>query len=240
MLVDSPRLTPADREVWAQLEHYDEILGRAPALAQRAGKAVAEIRRFAGEGDCFAGISWGKDSTVVARLVVLADVGVPLVWARADRCESPECEAVRDAFLGQHPVARYEERTYTWRVPLRGEPGWRAGQPGQDALAETLDHLHGGRRITGVRAAESGARRVSARAHGLATARSCRPVLHWSTEDVFAYLAGEGLPVHPAYAMSGGGAWDRGRLRVHALGTEVGDAVWERRYYPDVVPALGA
>ncbi len=238
MLVDSPRLTAADRARWAELEHYDDALSADPAFGRLERRAVAAVGAFASDGPCFAGVSWGKDSVVTAALVVFANetlgVDVPLVWARADRYESPECEAVRDLFLKAHPDVRYEEYVYRWRVPLRGETGWSADQPGQDALAETLDHRHGGRRVTGVRAAESGARRMSAKTHGLATTRSCRPILHWTDQQVFAYLHRDDLPVHPAYAMSGGGVWDRGRLRVHALRTEVGDEPWERRYYPDV------
>ncbi len=240
MLVDSPRLTPADRARWAELEHYDDALSGDPVLGRLEARAVAEIDRFAAWGDCFAGISWGKDSVIIAHLVALSGVAVPLVWARADRAENPECERVRDAFLAVHPDVRYEEHVYQWRVPLRGDPDWRADQPGQDALAETLDGRYGGRRITGIRAAESGGRRMSAKAHGIATAVSCRPILHWTDQQVFAYLHREDLPVHPAYAMSGGGTWDRGRLRVHALRTEVGDEVWERRYWPDMwAPSSG-
>jgi phosphoadenosine phosphosulfate reductase len=238
VLVDSPRLTPADRARWAELEHYDEALAADWKLGQLERLAVYQVCKFADGGECFAGVSWGKDSVVTAHLVELANqrhgYQVPLVWARADRYESPECEQVRDVFLKAHPDVRYEEHVYRWRVPLRGEPGWKADQPGQDALAETLDGLYGGRRITGLRAAESGARRMSAKVHGTASARSCRPVLNWPTRDVFAYLAREDLPVHPAYAMSAGGVWERDRLRVHALRTEVGDEAWERRYWPDV------
>lgn len=177
------------------------------------------------------GVSWGKDSTVVAHL---AAEHLPLVWARADRRENPDCERVRDAFLAAHPTARYEEHTYTWRAPLPGEPGWDATQPGQDALSDTIGHLHGGRRITGVRAQESSKRRLSAATHGTATARSCRPILRWTHHDVFAYLHRHDLPVHPAYAMTYGGAIDRSRPRVHALGTVVGDRAWEKAYYGEV------
>ncbi len=241
MLVDSPRLTDADRAHWERLEHYDSVLAGDPRLdrlVDRAGRAIVE---FTASGSCFGGISWGKDSVIIAHLITLFAPHVPLIWARANRAESLECELVRDVFLAAHPGVRYEEHTYTWRVPLRGDPGWRAerpgektGQPRQDALGETLDPLYGGRRITGIRAAESGRRRMSARVHGLATGRSCRPILHWSAVDVFAYLHREGLPVHPAYAMSYGGQLDREWLRVHALRTEDGDEVWERTYWPEV------
>ena len=60
---------------------------------------------------------------------------------------------------------------------------------------------------------------------------SCQPNGHWSARDVFAYLNAHDLPVHPAYAMTFGGALDRGRLRVGTIGgsrgTEFGRAEWE-------------
>lgn len=52
---------------------------------------------------------------------------------------------------------------------------------------------------------------------------------------MFAYLHRFDLPVHPAYAMSRGGLWDRDRIRVASLGGRRGEgmgrAEWERAYY---------
>lgn len=63
---------------------------------------------------------------------------------------------------------------------------------------------------------------------------------------MFAYLARENLPVHPTYAMTQGGFYDREWLRVHPLGTATppqsavhgrDHATWEDTYYPDVLAA---
>ena len=57
----------------------------------------------------------------------------------------------------------------------------------------------------------------------------------WKGADVFAYLAAHELPIHPAYGMSLGGAIERERLRVSALGgsrgAEFGRATIEWTYY---------
>lgn len=80
--------------------------------------------------------------------------------------------------------------------------------------------------------------------HGVATEKVCRPIIDWTTNDVFAALRMLDLPVHPAYAMSGGGRWSRDRLRVDCIGGErgrgIGRAEWEQEYYGDVLRRLAA
>jgi phosphoadenosine phosphosulfate reductase len=239
VLIPSPRLTAADLAEWGRLERYDAALSGSPRLARMADRARAVIEEFAAAAQCRAGTSWGKDSVLVAYLLATSSAAtrVPLAWVRSDT-DPPECEQVRDAFLARFPAVRYEEIRFRWRVPLRGEPGfWDA--PRQDALREETAHLPP-RYISGVRAAESGKRRTAMRAHGTATARTCRPIGWWETENVFAYLHGQRLPVHPAYAMTGGGAWRRDQVRVHAIGageegTGFGRDRWEDCYYGDVL-----
>lgn len=69
--------------------------------------------------------------------------------------------------------------------------------------------------------------------------RCVRPILHWPTWAVFAYLYDHDLPVHPSYAMTMGGRLDRERLRVDGLGgyrgRDMGRAEWERTYYGDIM-----
>jgi len=52
------------------------------------------------------------------------------------------------------------------------------------------------------------------------------------------------LPVHPAYAMTAGGRWDRKHIRVASLGgqrgAQYGRREWEREYYGDVLRRLEA
>lgn len=239
MLLDSPRLKPGDREHWQHLERYDHAIGAH--LGKKAARAVAEIQRWADQGGhAVCSVSWGKDSTVVAHLTHLAGVDIPVVWVRSDPWEMPECEQVRDALLARCPGLRYEERVAKLRNPKRGQVGYEQHHldpesKSQDVLGELIPERY----ISGVRAEESRMRAQSARWHGVSTRNTCRPILRWSAEEVFGYLAVHDLPVHPAYAMTYGGRRDRRWLRVHPLcsyheesGVHGDDAVtWEDDYY---------
>ncbi|MGI5273138.1 phosphoadenosine phosphosulfate reductase family protein [Nonomuraea sp. CA-218870] len=250
MLIDSPRLTAADRETWARLEHYDDVLSRSPRLDRLADQARHAVAEFAAGGDYYVSTSWGKDSVTSAHLALQVAPDARLVWVRSKHFEMPECEQVRDAFLAVHPQARYEEIEVELRNPKRGEPGYAerhmdAHADHQDVLKEELT----GRYVSGVRAEESRMRRISVGHRGLVTKGTCRPIGRWEATDVFAYLYREGLPVHPAYAMAVGGAYDRRWLRVHPLCSAPparsavygGDGVhWEDTYFGDVIAAARA
>jgi phosphoadenosine phosphosulfate reductase len=81
------------------------------------------------------------------------------------------------------------------------------------------------------------------RVFGLETEFSFAPLAYLTVHDIFAYLYENGLPVHPVYAMTGGGRWDKYRLRVSAIGNPegrgVGRLVWEKEYYGDVLARMG-
>lgn len=249
-LIDSPRLTDADRQHWARMEHYDDVLSRDRRLDTLAERGRAAIREWAAAGPGVASTSWGKDSTVMCHLVATSGVDVPLVWVRSDPFEMPECEAVRDVFLARFPHVRYEERVAALRNPKRGEPGHEAhasdpARRSQDVLAELVPERY----VSGVRGQESRMRAMSLAHRGEVTTRTCRPIGRWSAEQVFAWLYREELPVHPAYAMTVGGHYDRRWLRVHPL-CSLGPARsavhgedragWEDVYYGDVIEAARA
>lgn len=231
MLIDSPRLTDEDRAAWVALSRRF----RRPAwqVDQRARLAQGHLRRFLAKGPAHVAVSWGKDSITVAHLTRGMDVDVPLCWVLMDGLQegavNPDCLAVRDAFLDRWPSnyveihGAAEGNRWAWNV----------------ALGNVRKQL-GDRRIMGIRATESGSRMLSAMVHGVATERVCRPILHWSTAEVFAYLLRHDLPIHPAYAMSRGGRLDIERLRVDFLGGETGNdqgrGAWERHYYRDCAP----
>ena len=78
---------------------------------------------------------------------------------------------------------------------------------------------------------------------GYETAFSFAPLAYMTVKDIFAYLHENSLPVHPVYAMTGGGRYDRYRLRVSAIGNPEGRGVgrlkWEKEYYGDVLNRIG-
>lgn len=240
-LIDSPRLTDADRKAWQAYGRYDHTLGRAlPAKVEKAHKV---IRDFAHRGPCYASTSWGKDSTVLAHLIATSGIKLPLVWVRVKKWENPDCPAVRDAFLAKFGhLVEYEEieveatATRWWEDGAEFKP---ASQRTSRAGFQIAESRHGGRHISGIRAEESRVRGIAQRRWGDASAKACRPLGWWSATDVFAYLYSYDLPVHPAYAMSYGGKLDRRWLRVSSLGgvrgADKGRAEWEAAYYGDIV-----
>jgi phosphoadenosine phosphosulfate reductase len=223
MLIPSDRHTREDLECWRELEAGDQIHGAT--LDRKIDQALDRIRSFAAE-PCYCSVSWGKDSVVVAHLVSTADSRVPLghLVIRATTAPNPDSERVRDSYL-RMTSQRYAE-----------VDGRETKQHDFGCLASAFGFS---RSINGVRAAESGERRLSRLVHGVATEGVCRPIIDWTTDDVFGYLARFALPVHPAYAMLGGGRYDRQWIRVASLGGErgrgIGRAEWEREYYGDVL-----
>lgn len=229
MLIQSHRHTPEDLELWAEHEEADKA--HAETIDAKIDRSLNTIRTFT-ELPTYVGVSWGKDSVCVAHLAMRCSMSTPIRWVRWRRHENPECVRVRDEFLRMFPSINYSEI-------IAPDDDTDTGTQGFRMLAEAC----GARRITGVRADESGSRKISARWHGESTAVSCRPLLWWSIADVMGYLAKHNLPVHPAYGMMGGGRWQRHALRVDSLGGERGDqfgrAQWEREYYGDVLRRRG-
>jgi len=235
MLITSHRHTADDLRLWAEYERADLAHGHSARVGRLAEAAIDAIRRFVCAGPCYLSVSWGKDSTVLLHLTAIAGVDIPVVHFRSPEDKYPHDDDVRRAFCDRWPVD-YHEHVVKW--PQRGVADWRK----RNALAE---RLHGARRrIIGVRADESASRRLSAMTHGVATELVCRPLLRWTAQDVFGYAAAYDVPLHPSYAMLGGGRWDRSRLRVSGLGGApgcgLGRAEWEREYYGDVLHRLAA
>lgn len=227
MLIDSPRITPADRAHWERMEAIDDVYASRcrRRIETLAAGSSALIERFFADGSGYVGVSWGKDSVVLAALAQHTVPMIPIVWIRVRGVENPDCPLVRDRFLQLFPQARYEE--------IFSDPGSQRTSARGFALAA---RRHGDRYASGVRAEESRERALRIWS-GLETARTVAPLGRWRAADIFATLYCRGLPVHPAYACSFGGTLDRARIRVGALGgargTGRGRAEWERRYYGD-------
>lgn len=233
MLIASPRHTARDLERWSRYQEEDAVRALLPSLQRKTEAAIGEMRAFAEAGPCYVGVSWGKDSMVVAHLSL--SLGLPLVWVRVEPIVNPDCLLVRDAFL-----ARFQQAVYTeieeWCEPHQHsdsgvihEWGWTA----RGTLERGIARIGIDRYISGIRAQESGGRKARVAAYGLSTDRTCAPIGRWTTAEVFAYLHRYNLPVHPAYACLG--VWPRDRIRVSALGRTSGQGhgrwEWEQRYY---------
>lgn len=237
MLIASRRHNQHDIDTWKRHERADGARAQLRIFGKRVDSARAALRTFAENGG-YAGTSWGKDSTVLAHMVATEAPEVPLVWIRVEPICNPDCTLVRDAFLAQHPHVRYEEICVDCR---RDDDGWHASGTLERGFAQAASR-YGDRYASGLRAEESGARKLRMMTHGVNSGRTCAPIGWWTAVDVFAYLFAFGLPVHPAYACSMSGLLDRAKLRVASLGgqrgTGWGRAEWERRYYGQEIAAL--
>lgn len=241
-LIPSARHTPEDLSHWSTLSRIDARLGAAPRLTRMGEAATDEIRSFAALGPCYASVSWGKDSVVVASLIALAELPLRLVWMRCPPVEDPDSTQVRDLFLRRFPRVEYSEVV----APLRWYEDareWLFATPTRGDFTP-LARAFGPRYISGVRSEESSNRKMREAMYGVATRNTCAPITRWKAVDVFAWLARHDLPIHPAYGCSFGGVLDRRRLRVDEMdsprGKAFGSEEWERFYYAAERRALDA
>jgi phosphoadenosine phosphosulfate reductase len=236
-LIADARHRKEDIAAWRDYDRQDALWSRTAAFKRRARQALDAVLDFASTGPCYAGTSWGKDSTVLAHLVWSASetlgVEIPLAHCREDPFENPDSPRVRDIFLERWPVP-YEEEA-EWCV---AEDGRRDVRAGFDRMLRRVVARHGPRYLSGIRGQESGDRKRRMRCHGVATVRTCAPIGWWDARDVWAYLHAHDLPIHPVYGMLLGAVLDRDRVRVGPIGglsgIEFGRVEHEKLYYPVV------
>lgn len=230
-LIASPRFRPGDLERWRSLEMADRLYAQryAARLDRLTEAAITKMEKFCQEGAARIDISWGKDSVVVAHLAYRSNLALPIAWVKVERRFNPDCLPVRDAFLAQHCMQYLE---------VAAPPG-RDGQTSQPGFVEIGKQLECDRYISGIRKEESKQRELRGSKN---TAKTCAPIADWTTKDVFAYLCKYDLPIHPAYAMSNGGQFERQHLRVASIGgrrgTQFSRRAWEELYYRDILQSI--
>lgn len=227
MLIASPKHTERDMEAWRLNEDMDAINAQRFRLREKASEATGEILAFAQGGPCYVGLSWGKDSVVIAHLVARSGATLPCIYVRVTGVANPDCDLVRDAFMSSHSIDYREIESAGGQLATG-----RLGLGFAEAAAR-----FGNRYISGIRGQESASRGQRMSRFGVQTDRTCAPIGWWTTAEVFAYLHLHELPIHPAYAMTGG-CWEREHIRVATIGGERGRghgrAEWEQRYYPEL------
>lgn len=235
MLMTSPRHSEDDLRLWREFEESDLV--HASSIKHKSEMALKTIRDFA-HSPCYVSVSWGKDSIVLAHLAAISGYEIPLVWIRVEPIKNPDCLDVRDAFLSVWDCEYKEIEIHC----AKSSQGWSAKGTLESGIRECHKRF-GKRALLGIRAEESGSRRISCFANGTDTKFKCRPLAFWTAQDVFSYLALHQLPVHAAYGCLGGGFYDRERIRVSSLsgkrGRGNGRHDWERQYYGDEMRRLG-
>lgn len=238
------RCSAHDWTIWLARARMDAVWAQTRLHRRRVDEAKRSLERFASGAPGYIGISWGKDSCAVLRLALELGVAWPLVHVRVEPVANPDCAATRDAWIAERPeiAARYYEIVVRCQTkPSTGRYDTNAAYEDGFRLAR---QRFGERRISGVRAEEAGVRSLTIRRNGLGDedSISARPIGHWHSEDVFAWLRSS--PLAPAYPCSLGGCYERGRVRVNNLwglyGEGHGRAEWEGRYYESELRAIRA
>jgi phosphoadenosine phosphosulfate reductase len=244
MLVSSHRHRLGDMELWRELEEADVVFGQRLLRSGRIERSLEAIHQFIASGPAYVGVSWGKESVCTAHLVRSVDIAIPIINLRCTN-RNPDCDAVRDAYLSTFPSDHREVVVDYENFHSRGLPHQELNKltdKAWHAAIRVSGKAFNGRHILGIRAAESGGRKMRCHIWGENSPNGCAPLTWWSIEDVFGYLSHFNLPIHPAYAMIGGGRWPRERLRVAEIGdthgTGSGRAEWEREFYGDVLNRL--
>lgn len=238
MLSQSNRHTPEDLALWAELEEADQVYASLPTLAKRVDRSLSALQQFLSIGGAYAGVSHGKDSTVLWHLLWRLGAQVDL-WHLRPSNHNPDCDLVRDELLRRFPMPYSEVPIDYGDLHARQLPDHELNKLTDQrwyASIRQAGEPYSGRHILGIRADESGGRKIRMMRWGESSPNACAPIGWWSTQDVFSYLAIHNLPAHPAYACLGGGRWPRDRLRVAEIGDTRGKgggrAEWEREYYP--------
>ena len=154
--------------------------------------------------------SGGKDSLAVLALVHAVDPTVPLLWSD-DELEYPETveylKTVRE-LAGDHMIVTLGHALHAnWFRPWRNKPFHRDPLPGALHIGTYVERWQAAQGydlvFTGLRAGESRARRRNAMFRGdtydTATGMRCTPVMDWTADDVWAMIAGLGLPYNRVY-----------------------------------------
>ena len=242
-LLRSDRHKRGDLEHWKDLLCADKKRFGLQSYKRAIDRAVWRVSDFheRKKGRYYVCTSWGKDSVMVLHLFVSQGIFPRTVYIRNLKRENPECLPVRDEFLFRWPDIPYEEVVYDYD---NADATWfdQKGRPIKwyQVLRDLRDRY--GIHVTGVRACESTERLLRYGRYGVESKWSFAPLGVISTEDVFAYLAQHDLPTNAVYAMTGGGRWDRHKLRVAAIGNERGKGFgreeWEREYFGDIVARI--
>ncbi len=238
MLIHSDRIKPEDLTIWREYEQTDAIHVKTQGYKRRIEITMGAIEEFVQGGrPHFLGTSWGKDSVVLCHMFQRIEPEVRIVFVRQIDNANPHSAAVRDAFLARFTETNYEEIAYSY---LDATPEWfKGGRPFHwYRVLEDLNRRRGVH-VTGIRADESGKREKRFAVFGMETVNSFAPFQFLTQAEIFGYLHEHDLPIHPNYAMLGGGRWQRHRIRTAAIGNKEGDGMgrteWEREFYGDVL-----
>lgn len=159
----------------------------------------------------YVAFSGGKDSLVALAIAASVRPGIEVVWSDDElehACQPDYIRSTCDALGVRLRIVAGYARHADWFTPWRSEPYWREPLPEMEhinALTEVWAAAEGYTdAILGLRRDESMKRRIALGRRGKVYlpkdgVTRINPLSGWSTADVWALIAGWGLPVNPAY-----------------------------------------
>lgn len=233
MLIQCQRHTKRDIE---KAKVYSEIDALKKIHSSLITESVKQIEQC--KSKSYLSISWGKDSTVLLFIALNCGYKGPVIWIKEKPFYNPECDLVRDWFLSRYNIPYHEM--------ILDYGNYQKGQREKDRLFYSFSDILSTRfgiRISGIRNDESNTRLLRYLRNGFTTKKTLAPLSLWNSENVFAYIEQNALPLHPAYGMLGGGRYDRQYLRVDCIGGIEGNGIgrleWEKEYYSDILRRSG-
>lgn len=188
----------------------DWLRWRLPSFQRRVARARRVVQDALQCGRSYVGVSGGKDSLVVLALAAGAGLPVTALWSD-DELEYPEQEAyIRDLCrrLAVPLTIVTGHATHNgWFTSWAGDPPWRPRPSGAFAIPGLADvwMREQGYTVTllGLRAGENARRRQYLEAVGprreTKAGLQINPLAGWQVDEVWAAIAGMGLPYNPVY-----------------------------------------
>lgn len=193
------------------LTRADVLRARQPFFRRRVDEAFRRIEEaLSVTGRPYVAFSGGKDSLVTLALASALRPGIDAIWCDHE-LEHEESVRFITAINQSLPVTLRVTRCYSthagWFVPWTQEPPFREPLPGTFDLGDSIrvaGMAHGwDGALLGLRAEESAYRRLNAARGPLYQVASgqwhCLPLLGWTVDDVWAFIAGWDLPYNPVY-----------------------------------------
>lgn len=240
------RHTKEDLELWKKYEEADLIFYKMnkEKLEWKENKAIEEIMNFS-KNKCYASVSWGKDSTVLAYLIWKSKLNIPIINLKIIPSQNPYCLKVKDIFLKKYKL-NYIEMIVNYNNLYAKNLSEAELDKETDKIFfnsfKKIGKIFGNMYISGIRAEESTNRMLRRKKYGVTSKNTCAPLSFWKEQDIFSFMNYYDLPIHPNYAMLGGGFWNRKYIRVAEIGDTRGRGhgrlEWEKEYYGDIVNKL--
>lgn len=222
-------------------------------LARKEERAMELVSGFAKKHITCLGLSLGKDSMTVLHLAHKSGVlkNIELVLFSGSLVETEDTllmiKAVEQHYciriIQTHPTA--EELASALQLV-----DMTSNHPNIEFVYECLERPRWKKMdefgidgtLLGLRAAESRGRKINFRMRGFAYYNQRervdigQPIADWSTQEVFAYAAAEGIPLHPIYGKFAAFGIDRFQVRQNSIfdikETSKRDYVLYKRVYP--------